>query len=125
MRALDEYFEALRTQDWKRLDSCLAEDVCRTGPYLDVVRGRHAYVEFLSKVIPTLRNYDLRVERVRKLDGDSALVELCEIADVDGVRTEFPEALLFDFDDAGSILRIDVYFKQPPARPGRGAPTDV
>jgi len=125
MRALDEYLEALRSQDWKRLEAALAEDVCRTGPYLDVVRGRRAYVEFLSKVVPKLQNYDLRVRRIRTLDGGSALVELCEIADIDGVRTEHPEALIFDFDQAGAILRIDIYLKQPPIRPGRRAAGDV
>ena len=94
---------------------CLADDVRRTGPYLDVVRGRQAYVEFLAGVIPALRNYELKVFRTREFDGGSALVELSETLDVDGVRTEFPEALLFDFDEEGLILRIDVYIKQPPS----------
>jgi SnoaL-like domain len=116
MQVLDQYFEALRTQDWKSLGACVAENIHRTGPYLDVVRGRPAYVAFLAGVIPTLRNYDLRVSRVRELGGASAVVELSEFADVKGVRTEFPEVLLFDFDEAGSILRIDVYIKQPPPR---------
>jgi len=114
MRVLDTYFEALRAQDWERLATCLAEDVHRTGPYLDVVRGREAYVAFLSGVIPTLKNYELRVVRVRPVDADSAVVELTEIVDVGGVRTEFPEVLLFDFNEAGSIVRIDIYIKRPP-----------
>jgi len=116
MRVLDRYFQALRTQDWESLPACLAEDVHRTGPYLDVVRGRRAYVEFLAGVIPTLEGYDLRVRRTRKLDEGSAVVELSEFADVAGVRTEFPEVLLFDFDAAGAIARVDVYIKQPPTR---------
>ena len=112
MRVLDDYFEALRTQDWARLASCVAEDVHRTGPYLDVVQGRQAYVAFLAKVLPTLPNYDLVVSRVRQPSPASAVVELSEFADVDGVRTAFPEVLLFDFDDAGAIARVDVYIKQ-------------
>ena len=116
MQVLDRYFEALRTRNWESLAGCLAEDVHRTGPYLDVVRGRRAYVAFLAGVIPTLENYELKVRRVRALGSDSAVVELSEIADVAGVRTEFPEVLLFDFDAAGSIRRVDVYLKQPPAR---------
>ena len=86
----------------------------RTGPYLDVVEGRQAYVDYLSGVIPTLRNYELEVFRIRELDGGSALVELSESVDVDEVRTEFPEAILFDFDAEGYIARIDIYIKQPP-----------
>lgn len=112
MRVLDDYFEALRTQDWARLATCVAEDVHRTGPYLDVVEGRQAYVAFLAKVIPTLANYDLVVSRTRPLGDAAAVVELSEFADVDGVRTEFPEVLLFDFDAAGAIRRVDVYIKQ-------------
>jgi predicted ester cyclase len=117
MEILERYFAALLNQDWESLGACVAENVHRTGPYLDVVRGRAAYVAFLARVIPTLRSYDLRVARIRKLDADSAVVELSEFAEVNGVRTEFPEVLLFDFDADGSILRIDIYIKQPP--PGR------
>ncbi len=116
MEILDRYFEAMRTQDWDKLASCLSEDVQRTGPYLDVVRGREAYREFLSSVVPSLQGYELKVLRVRSIDGKSALVELSETLEVDGVRTEFPEALLFDFDDQGLILRVDIYIKQPPKR---------
>ena len=114
MRVLERYVEAMRNQDWESLAECLAEDVQRTGPYLDVVRGRQAYVEFLSGVIPTLPNYTNKVSRIRALDGGFALVELSEILDVDGVRTEIPEALLFDFDPQGRILRVDVFVKHPP-----------
>ena len=113
MQSLDVYFESLRTQDWERLAGCLAEDVHRSGPYLDVVHGREAYVAFLAQVIPTLRSYDLRVSRVRTLAAGSAVVELSEFADVAGTRREFPELLLFDVDATGLICRVDVYMKQP------------
>jgi hypothetical protein len=115
MQILERYFAALRTQDWESLGACLAENVHRTGPYLDVVQGRSAYVAFLARVIPALRSYDLRVSRVRELGGASAVAEISEFADVNGVRKEFPEVLLFDFDADGSILRIDIYIKQPPS----------
>jgi hypothetical protein len=120
MRSLDEYFEALRRQDWKRLAGCLAEDVRRSGPYLDLLRGRQAYVEFLARVIPTLPNYELVVRRTRRLGAGSALVELSEILDVAGVRTEFPELLVFDFDAAGAIAAVDIYIKQPGGLSGAG-----
>ena len=121
MQALERYFEALRAQDWESLATCLADDVHRTGPYLDVVEGKTAYVEFLSGVIPTLIDHELKVFRIRELGGGSALVELSETLDVGGVRTEFQEALLFDFDEQGLILRIDIYIKQPPGRPVEGS----
>ena len=118
MRALDDYFQALRARDWDGLSACLAEDVRRVGPYVDVVRGRQAYVAFLSRVIPSLQNYQLRIERIRPLDAHSALAEISESVDVDGVRTEFPEVILFELDDAGAIRGVDVYMKQPPRRSG-------
>jgi uncharacterized protein (TIGR02246 family) len=117
VQVLDRYFDALRTRDWEALAGCLAEDVHRTGPYRDEVRGRQAYVAFLARVIPALQDYELRVARVRRLGPASAVVELSEFATRDGVRTEHPEVLLFDFDDSGRICRVDVYIK--PAPPGR------
>ena len=122
MQTLDRYFEALRTHDWKGLESCLADDVHRTGPYLDVVRGKKAYVDFLSRVIPSLRNYELKISRVRSFDDKSALVELIEALDANGVRREFPEALLFDFNEEGLIQRVDIYIKQPPSDVGSPTP---
>ena len=115
MPTLEHYFEALRTQDWESLGTCLADDVHRTGPYLDVVRGKQAYVEFLSGIIPTLRNYELKVIRIRELDDGSTLAEVSEARDMDGVRREFPEVLLFDCDEKGLIRRVDIYIKQLPA----------
>lgn len=121
MKVLDRYFQALRDHDWVGLGDCLADDVHRTGPYLDVVRGKQAYVRFLSRVVPALPNYALEVSRVRALPDGSALVELSETLDVDGVATAYPEALIFDFDGDGHILRIDIYIKQP-GGPRVGAP---
>jgi uncharacterized protein (TIGR02246 family) len=112
---LDRYFESLRAQDWSRLAECLAEDVHRTGPYLDVVEGRDAYVAFLEAVIPTLPNYELRVLRTRALGDAAALVELTETLHVDGARTTVPEALVFDFEASQRIARVAVYIMQAPA----------
>ena len=111
---LDAYFEALRAQDWERLAACVADDVHRVGPYRDAIRGKDAYVAYLARVVPTLPNYDVRVARIRAVGARSAVVELSEFADVRGVRTEFPELILFDFDAAGAIVGVDVYLKQAP-----------
>jgi limonene-1,2-epoxide hydrolase len=111
---LERYFEALREQDWRALADTLAPDVHRTGPYLDEVRGRETYVAFLAGVIPTLRGYALDVARIRALEDGGAIVELSESMDREGSRITHPEALLFEFDAAGRIARVDVYLKQPP-----------
>jgi len=117
---LQRYFDALRRQDWAALRGCLAEGVHRTGPYLDVVEGREAYVAFLAQVIPSLPHYSLEVSRVHLLaEGGGAFVELSETTDVDGVPTRFPEALRFGFDESGRIREVDVYIKQPPGGASR------
>jgi uncharacterized protein (TIGR02246 family) len=111
---LAQYFDALRKRDWRALADTLAPDVHRTGPYGDDVRGRDAYVAFLADVIPKLPNYALDVARIRALESGGAVVELSETIDRDGGRFRTPEALLFEFDAAGRIARVDVFIKQPP-----------
>ena len=114
MQALERYLEALGAQDWKRLATCLADDLQRTGPFNDVIRGGPAYAAFLSEIVPKLRGYELKVSRVRPLADGSAVVELSETVDRDGVRAETRELLLFEFDAAGLIRSVDVYVKRPP-----------
>jgi len=121
MQILDRYFEALQSKNWEELAACLADDVHRTGPYLDIVEGKRAYVSFLEGIVPSLVNYELEVHQVRLLEGGSALVLLSESVDEGGTRMTFPEALVFDFDQRGLISRVDVYLKQPPRKRGSGA----
>jgi hypothetical protein len=113
---LERYFAALRAHDWQGLADTLADDVHRTGPFLDVVEGKGAYVEFLAGVIPPLANYALDVARILVFDDGAALALLSESMDRDGRRETHPEALLFEFDAAGRIARVDVYIKRPPRR---------
>jgi len=114
MKVLERYFDAMRACDWPALAETLADDVHRTGPFLDEVRGRDAYVEFLAGVIPKLPNYALDVARIRPIAGGGALVELSETIDRKGLRYTTPEALLFEFDADGRIARVDVFIKRPP-----------
>ena len=111
---LEQYFGAMRSHEWQRLAGCLAADVVRTGPFLDVVRGREAYVSFLSKVVPTLKNYQLEVLRIHETLDGSAFVELRETLDVDGQSTTFPEGIFFAFDDRERIREVSVYLQRPP-----------
>ena len=114
MEMLDRYFEAMVAHDWDALSACLAEDVHRTGPYLDVVEGRERYVAFLAEVVPSLPNYELTVASTDEIVGGAAVVRLSETLDVNGVSTTFPEMLRFEFNSVGLISRIDIYLKQLP-----------
>ena len=113
-QVLGRYFQALRDKDWAALRACVAEGVRRTGPYLDVVEGRDAYADFLAGIVPRLVNYELRVHDVKLLADGGAAVRLSEILDVEGVRTEHPELLLFGFDADGRIADVDIYLKRAP-----------
>jgi hypothetical protein len=112
---LERYFAAMRAHDWPALAETLAEDVHRTGPYLDHVHGRQAYVDFLARVISPLRNYALDVARIRAIQGGGAIAELSESMDRDGARRTYPEVLLFAFDAQGRIARVEVFIQSPPA----------
>ena len=110
---LTRYFAALREHDWEGLAQCLATDVRRTGPYLDVVEGREAYAKFLAGVVPALQNYALDVASMHDLESGEALVRLSETLDVDGVATTYPEALVFGFDADGRIARVEIFIQRP------------
>lgn len=113
-RTLDRYFQALRDHHWNAVRACVSADVHRTGPYADVVVGREAYARFLAEVIPTLANYELRVHSIDRTECGDAWVKLSEFLDVEGRRTEHPEALHFGFDGEGLISRVDIYLKRLP-----------
>ena len=113
---LERYFDAMRSHDWPALADCLSEGVERVGPYLDRVSGRAAYAAFLEGIVPTLPNYTLTITAIHEIDSRRAFVELSETLDVDGIATEFPEALFFAFDGEGRIAEVSVYIKQPPKK---------
>jgi hypothetical protein len=115
--AVDDYLEAMPAHEWDRLAGTLAEDVHREGPFADVVTGRGPYVEFLSRVIPSLKDYRLRVIRTSWSGDRLAYVELTETLEADGVRTEYPEVVVFGLDDAGLISQVSVYMKYPGGPP--------
>ncbi len=103
------YLAALGDQDWNRLEPTLAENVLRIGPYGDVVEGSTAYRNFLAEIVPQLKDYELRIERVAAVDA-MVWVRLSEtITDDSGRRLRTEEALLFDLDEQGKIARVEVY----------------
>jgi hypothetical protein len=124
--AVDEYLRTFAAFDWDGFGANLAdENLRRVGPFMDVIETKEDYVDFLRNLMPTLLNYEVRVDRIEECGPKRFLVELSEIFDVEGVRTEYPQADLFEVDAAGKISGVSIFMKTPYAKgPVAGASAD-
>src|SRR5262245_21339597 len=87
----------------------------RDGPFGDRVEGKEREVAFLSGLIPSLKSYELKVQRVSHASDRLSFVELSETFEVDGVLTEYPQCIVFERNDDGLISHVSVFMKQPGA----------
>ena len=112
--SVELYLGCLAAHDWDGLAATIADEgLVREGPFCDVVEGKAAYVDFLRGIVSSLPGYELRVGRVSHVSDRLSFVELSETFEVDGTRTEYPECLVFERDDAGLIAGVSVFIKQP------------
>ena len=110
---VERYLDRIVERDWDAVAACLAEDVVRVGPFGDTYTPRAPYLEFLSKLMPSLEGYSMLVERVFGTDR-LVVAELSETVTLDGTPVETPEALVFDLDDDGLIAHIAIYIQRRP-----------
>jgi limonene-1,2-epoxide hydrolase len=110
---VERYLACLAVHDWDGLAATIAdEDLIREGPYCDVVEGKQPYLKFLRGVFASLRGYRLDVHRISHTTDRLCYVELSETFDIDGVRSECSECLVFEQNPTGLINRVSVFFKQ-------------
>jgi hypothetical protein len=112
---VEDYLRCVATHDWDGLVACLTEDVVRVGPFGDTYTPRDNYVAFLTGLMPTLEDYEMRVDRVVEAEveaGRVVTVELTETMTWDGARIETPEALVFDLAADGRIAHIGIYIRR-------------
>lgn len=115
---VEEYLRAFAARDWDAFAAVLADtDLRRVGPFMDVIESKEDYVDFLRHLMPTLVNYEVRVDRVSSMGGGRFVVELSEIFDVAGVQTEYPQADLFEVDGNGKIKGVSIFMKTPGTPP--------
>jgi hypothetical protein len=115
---VEEYLAAFASWDWDRFAGILSDrGLRRVGPFMDVIESKDDYVAFLSQLMPTLANYEVRVDRISEIGPQRFLVELSETFDVAGVRTEYPQADLFEVDNVGKIKGVSIFMKTPGAQP--------
>ena len=118
LTAVEEYLRAFAVRDWAAFGAILSDErLQRVGPFMDVIESKEDYVEFLRNLMPTLINYEVRVDRISATGPRRFLVELSETFDVDGVRTEYPQADLFEVDAAGKISGVSIFMKTPGSEP--------
>lgn len=111
---VERYLTCMAAHDWDGLAATIADEgLTRDGPFCDRIDGKQRYVDFLSNLIPTLKDYELKVQRISHVSDRTSFVELSETFDVDGVLTEYPECILFECNDDGLIGYVSVFVKQP------------
>ena len=123
IEVIERYLASMAAHDWDGLAATIADDgLTRDGPFCDRIDGKQRYVDFLRNLIPSLKDYELKVRRVSQASERVSFVELSETFDVDGVLTEYPECVLFERNDDGLISHVSVFIKQPGAEgPVEGA----
>jgi SnoaL-like domain len=98
--------------DFDLLATVVADDVVRTGPYGDTYKGKAAYVEFISGLLPNLPGHRLGVTRLAAVDdGHHVFTEIHETVEVNGAPLVTPEVIVLDLDDAGLIATITIYIQ--------------
>lgn len=114
MAVVEDFVTLYAARDWDRLAACFSpKGFERIGPYGDVIDSSQEYIAFLRRVVPTLREgYELRPVLIAYA-GDTAIAELVEHLEVNGVMSDLPEAIVFRLDDEGLITGMHLYLQQP------------
>jgi ketosteroid isomerase-like protein len=108
---VERYLRAVVDHDWASLADCLADDVVRVGPFGDTYTPKDPYVAFLKKLMPSLEGYSMHLERIVEA-GSVVVAELTETMEIGGKVHVTPEALVFDIDPDGRIVKVDIFIKR-------------
>ena len=114
MAVVEDFVTLYAARDWDRLAACFSPSGFeRIGPYGDVIASSQEYIDFLRRVVPTLREgYELKPAHIAYA-GDTVIAELIEHLEIHGVITDLPEAIVFRLDEAGLIKGMHLYLQQP------------
>jgi limonene-1,2-epoxide hydrolase len=116
--AVEEYLSALSDRSWDRLATALADEgLVRNGPFVDVIEGKAAYVEFLRRVCSPFDAYRIDVHRLSRSGDRIVFAEIDEVIDWNGAVNSYPEVLLFELDERGLIRYVSVFMKRPGGEP--------
>lgn len=107
---VDRYLDALVAHDWVAFAACLSDDIVRIGPFEDTYSPKAPYVEFISKLMPSLEDYSMRVDRITDAKN-MTVVELTESMRFGETVHVTPEVLIFEVEADGLISKIDIFIK--------------
>jgi ketosteroid isomerase-like protein len=108
---VERYLHAIASHDWAVVDGCIADDIVRVGPYGDRYSGRDEYLAFIADLMPKLKGYAMRIDRVNYVGDARAYAELSETVEVDGTPMATPEVLVFGLADDGRIARVEIFIQ--------------
>ena len=109
------YWKAAAEQDHATIGDLVSSDVFRSGPLnstVDDVKGRELYCEYVRKIQEHLSTYrNVTHDLLASPDGRRAYLHCTEWDGVGGTEIEVPMILVFDFNDAGLMTKIDIFWK--------------
>jgi SnoaL-like domain len=95
------------------VDDCIADDVVRVGPDGDRYPGRDQYLAFIADLMPKLKGYVMKLDRVTYASEALACAELTETVELDGKPMVTPEVLVFDVTGDRRIGSIEIFIQTP------------
>jgi ketosteroid isomerase-like protein len=110
---VESYLDAIASHDWDVVDESIADDIVRVGPYGDRYAGRDEYLAFIADLMPKLKGYAMKLDRVTYVNDARAYAELSETVELDGKPMRTPEVLVFEMNGEGRIARVDVFIQTP------------
>jgi len=110
---VERYLDAVASHDWDVVEECIADGIVRLGPYGDEFSGRHEYMAFIADLMPKLKGYAMKLDRVTYVGDARAYAELSETVELDGRPMRTPEVLVFELNGDGRVARVDIFIQTP------------
>jgi ketosteroid isomerase-like protein len=108
---VERYLHAIASHNWDVVDECITDDIVRVGPYGDRYEGRDAYLAYLADLMPRLKGYAMKLDRVTYAADGLVFAELSETVEVDGKATVTPEVLVFELTGDGRIAHVGIFIQ--------------
>ena len=111
---IERYLHAIASHDWDVVDECIADDIVRAGPPTGTAtRDATNISPFMADLMPKLKGYVMKLDRVTYASDALAFAELSETVEFDGKPMVTPEVLVFELASDRRIARVDIFIHTP------------